>query len=38
MSSEHETEDKKVTMRSISLSEDGSTLLSVSKDGRIQKW
>ena len=36
--SPHEKDDAKVTMRSISLSDDGGTLLSSGKDGRILKW
>jgi guanine nucleotide-binding protein G(I)/G(S)/G(T) subunit beta-1 len=38
LQSQHETEAAKVTMRSISLSDEGSTLLSAGKDGRILKW
>ena len=34
-----ETSEKiKVNLREISLSEDGTTLLSAGKDGRIMKW
>ncbi len=38
MASPHEVGEQKVTMRSISLSNDGTTLLSAGKDGRTLKW